>query len=110
MKFQSIFCVSLIAISAGFMALISPSQAQVVGEIRIGPPPEPRYEVLPPPRRGYIWTPGYWRWNGYRHVWVRGEYIRIRPGYRYMPPRWERRDEGDWRFRERRWERGYDER
>lgn len=46
------------------------AQAQVVGvDVRIGtPPPAPRYEVVPPPRHGYAWAPGYWAWNGHRHI------------------------------------------
>lgn len=104
MKFKSILCVSLLAVSAGFMAPISQAQAQVVVGIGVAPPP-PRYEVVPPPRGGFIWAPGYWRWNGRRHVWVGGHYVRARPGYRYYAPRWEHGPGGDWRFRERGWER-----
>ena len=26
----------------------------------------------------YYWVGGYWRWNGYRYVWVRGHYA-VRP-------------------------------
>lgn len=31
-------------------------------------PPQPRYEVVPAPRRGYVWAPGYWNARGNRHV------------------------------------------
>ena len=27
-------------------------------------PPAPRVVVVPAPRVGYAWAPGYWRWNG----------------------------------------------
>ncbi|PUA18176.1 YXWGXW repeat-containing protein [Glaciimonas sp. PCH181] len=104
MKFKAIICVSLLSISAGLLAPISEAQAQVVVGVGVAPPP-PRYEVIPPPRGGFVWAPGFWRWNGRRHVWVGGHYIRARPGYRYYEPRWERGDRGDWRFRERGWER-----
>lgn len=104
MKFKSILGVGLLAISAGFMAPLSQAQAQVVVGVQVAPP-APRYERLPPPRGGFVWAPGYWRWNGYRHVWVGGRYIRVHPGYRYREPRWERGPRGDWRFREYGWER-----
>jgi len=30
------------------------------------------------PGPGYIWTPGYWRWNGATCVWVSGAWVRQR--------------------------------
>lgn len=54
--------------------------------INLAPPP-PRHEraIVRP---GYVWTPGVWRWNGRRHVWVRGYYVPERPGYAYRPAYW----------------------
>jgi hypothetical protein len=67
-------------------------------------PPAPRYEVVPPPRVGYVWVPGYWGWNGHRHDWHRGHWEHERHGYAYVPPRWNRH--GDrWRFDDGHWER-----
>ena|SRR5437016_6320412 len=37
-------------------------------------PPAPVYEPVPPPREGYTWAPGYWRWEGDRQVWVSGHW------------------------------------
>lgn len=64
-------------------------------------PPAPRHERMPPPRHGYLWTPGYWAWNPHlrRHVWVGGRWLRARPGYRYMPPHWNPGTRGHWHFR-----------
>jgi hypothetical protein len=73
-------------------ALAPAAQAQVVGvDVRIGtPPPAPRYEVVPAPRHGYAWAPGYWAWNGHRHVWVGGHWERMRRHYaRYEPAHWQ---------------------
>jgi len=83
---------------AGIAAVPMASAAHVnVGiGVRIGPP-APAYEAVPAPRRGWVWTPGYWRWNGYRYVRARGYWVRARPGYRYYPGRWAQ--EGPvWRF------------
>ena len=92
----------LAAASAGFSA---DALAAPVGiDIRIGPPP-PRVEVVPAPRRGYVWVPGYWGWRGNRHYWVGGTWVRERRGYAYAHPGWVQ--EGDhWRFNRGGWNRG----
>ena len=53
-----------------------PAAAQVYGGIYVQTaPPQPVYETVPSaPGPGYYWVPGYWRWNGYRYVWVHGYY------------------------------------
>jgi hypothetical protein len=67
-------------------------------------PPPPRVVAVPAPRSGYVWAPGYWRWNGREHVWVEGQWMRERRGERWVPAHWEER--GDhWRFEEGHWER-----
>ncbi len=67
-------------------------------------PPAPKVVIVPAARSGYVWAPGYWRWNGRDHVWVEGQYLRERRGERWVPAHWEER--GDhWRFEEGHWER-----
>jgi hypothetical protein len=68
-------------------------------------PPALRYEVVPAPRVGYVWTPGYWDWRGNRHVWVDGAYVIDRPGYYYERPQWIQR-EGRWYLQRGEWRRG----
>ena len=65
-------------------------------------PPAPRYEVVPPPRAGYVWQPGYWDWRGDRHNWRKGYWVRERPGYYWHPSRWESVD-GRWVMRPGGW-------
>jgi hypothetical protein len=79
------------------------TQVTVGVGIRVAPPP-PRYERVPRARVGYVWAPGYWRWNAraHRHVWVGGYWVRARPGYRYHPARWEHRGD-EWRFHRGDW-------
>ncbi|MEO7065685.1 MAG: hypothetical protein ABI114_02140 [Rhodanobacter sp.] len=69
-------------------------------------PPPPRYERVPHARRGYVWAPGYWNWNAHaqRHVWIGGNWVRARPGYRYRPAYWMRHGHG-WRFHGGYWRR-----
>ncbi|KWR92088.1 YXWGXW repeat-containing protein [Cupriavidus sp. IDO] len=67
------------------------AMAQVSVDIAIGvPPPAPVYEVVPAPRPGYVWAPGYWDWDDHyhKHAWKKGRWERERPGYVYESPRW----------------------
>lgn len=79
-----------------------PASAQVV--VQVAPPPL-RHEVVPAPRRGHVWVPGYWEWRGRRHVWIPGTWVVARPGYAYVAPAWVERN-GRWYFERGRWNRG----
>ena len=56
-------------------------------------PPRVRVEtqtVSPGPN--YVWTRGYWRWNGTTYVWVPGTWVvRPRPAAVYVEGHWLRR-------------------
>ena len=62
--------------------------AQVV--VRIGPPPPRPVEVIPVnPHPGWVWQPGFHRWDGFRSVWVPGHWAE--PPYggaRWVPGHW----------------------
>lgn len=81
---------------------MSASAADVI--IRTGPPrPLVEHRVVAP-GRGYVWTPGYHRWDGGAYVWVPGAWVRPpREHARWIAPRYiHRRDgyvfvEGRWR-------------
>ncbi len=95
------------AVILGTAAFI-PTQAvaQVGVNVNIGnAPPPPRYEVVPTPRRGYEWAPGYWNWNGRRHVWSAGHWERVRVGHYYQRPEWQQGNDG-WRLNRGGWQRG----
>jgi WXXGXW repeat (2 copies) len=72
--------------------------------IIVNPPPAPRYERVHAARRGYAWAPGYWNWNGRRHVWARGHWERERPGRHYRQHEW-REGANGWQFHRGGWER-----
>jgi hypothetical protein len=82
---------------------IAGNAARLVVDVGVAPPPE-RVEVVPAPRAGYVWAPGYWRWDHGHHVWVRGYWVRERRGYHWVPHRWEQRGER-WHFNAGRWDR-----
>jgi hypothetical protein len=74
-------------------SLLTTSPAALSGvdvNILIGvPPPVTVVETVPAPRPGYVYAPGYWGWDGNRHVWIRGRAIAERPGYTWVSERWE---------------------
>ncbi len=88
-------------------AIVSPAAAQASMNLGISigtPPPAPVYEAVPAPRPGYIWAPGFWRWEHERHVWVPGRWMEARRGYHWVPDRWDHDHDG-WRQREGHWDR-----
>src|SRR5262249_41832838 len=71
--------------------------------VRIGPPRAPVERRPVAPGRGYVWTPGYHRWDGHAHAWVPGAWVRPpRPHAHWVPARWMHR-RGGWVFVEGHW-------
>ena len=73
----------------------------------VPPPPAPRYERVPAARRGMVWSQGHWEWRGGRHVWVPGQWMRVRQGQHYVQPGWHQRN-GQWVYAAGRWDRDGD--
>ncbi len=69
-KFKNI----LTAFAGGLILSASlTAPAQVV--VRMGPPVH-AVEVAPrSPHRGWVWQPGYYRWDGRRYIWVGGRWV-----------------------------------
>ena len=78
-----------------------PAMSQVV--VRVGPPRPIVEERIVAPGPGYVWTPGYHRWDGNRYVWTGGAWVQPpRPHAVWVPHRWVRRN-GGWVLVEGRW-------
>jgi hypothetical protein len=94
-----------IAAGAATGSLATPALADVY--LRFGPP-APIYEPVPVVQPGWVWIPGYWDWNGHRHVWVNGRHVHARHGSYWVPNRWcqhngrGRLDRGHWAENNRR--------
>jgi hypothetical protein len=87
--------------------MMTPAAAQSLN-IMIGtPPPAPVYEVVPAPRPGYIWAPGYYRYDAGRYAWTTGRWMPVRPGYRWVNDRWDHGPQG-WYHVAGRWDRDRD--
>lgn len=85
---------TLTAIAAGLVLSASLSApAQVV--VRMGPPVHAT-EVIPrAPHRGWVWKPGFYRWDGRRYYWYPGRWVN--PPYggaRWIPGTWRRGPNG----------------
>jgi hypothetical protein len=89
-------------LAASFGSIATPATAAIIVQIA---PPSPRAEVVPQPRRGYVWVGGYWDWRGNKHHWVKGTWVKERRGYQYNQPAWAERD-GRWQLDRGNWRRG----
>ncbi|UJB16245.1 hypothetical protein [Xanthomonas translucens] len=101
MSIRPLLLASLLGSALAGGLLAAPAQARPVLELSVQSAPPPRFERVVV-RPGYVWTPGYWHWNGHRHAWVGGRYVVERPGYVYVDPRWEHRGPG-YRFHDGYW-------
>jgi len=71
------------------MALSAASFAQIGISVSFGPPALPVYEQPDCPGDGYIWTPGYWAWDGGDYYWVPGTWVEApEVGYLWTPGYW----------------------
>lgn len=93
----------VIAASMSAVLQSAPSFAEVDIFFSVAPPPI-RYEVVPEPRRGYTWAPGYWDGKNNKHAWKKGHWERDRSGQMYVQPRWVERNNG-WALERGRWNR-----
>src|SRR5713226_9983463 len=76
---------------AGMLALSGAAKAQVAIGISVGfaPPEIPVYEQPICPGEGYLWTPGYWAWDGDDYYWVPGTWVLApQPGFLWTPAYW----------------------
>jgi len=110
MKLNTIVLSAFLACGVCACATSGPSRyhetrvTRVSGVDVIVRPPAPKVVVVPSARAGYVWAPGYWRWNGREHVWVDGRWMREHGGSRWVPAHWEER--GDrWHFEQGHWDR-----
>jgi len=93
--------VSLVA--ASLFAIALPAAAKVNIFLDFAPPAAP-VEVVPPPRIGFVWVPGYYDHDHGRYKWVAGRWEHERKGYAYHGATWEHRS-GHWYYTEPGWRR-----
>ena len=71
--------------------------------VRVGPP-APVYErSIASPGPGYVWVPGYYRWDGRAYNWAPGTWVRPpRARARWVPGHWVQTRRG-WYYVDGRW-------
>jgi hypothetical protein len=71
--------------------------------VRVGPPAPIVETAIVAPGPGYIWTPGFYRWDGAAYLWLPGRYVRPpRPRAAWVPGHWVRERHG-WYFVDGHW-------
>lgn len=73
-------------------AAIGPAKAALVRT----PPPPPRHQAIyRAPRRGMVWTPGFYQWRRGQYRWTPGRWVvPPRPGAVWIAPTWRHRNGG----------------
>jgi hypothetical protein len=91
----------MLAFAATVLLGMGAAEAQVTVQIA---PPRPLVERrIPPPGPGYVWTPGYHRWDGRSYIWVPGTWVMPpRRHARWVGAHWAHR-RGGWVFVEGHW-------
>ena len=104
MKFRKSLIVVLGVASLGAGTVPLPASADVGIYFSTAPPPA-RYEAVPAPRVGYVWSSGYWNAKGNRHEWKAGHWERQRTGYYLAQPTWTQHDTR-WQLERGHWKKG----
>jgi len=87
-KFQLIVPL-LLTLAMLSLPLRSVAQVGIGVVVNIAPPPLPVYDQPPCPGDDYIWTPGYWAWDGSEYYWVPGTWVLApEPGFFWTPGFW----------------------
>ena len=102
MQFRRSLVAGLCAAALTSIAVPTTASADVVVYFNTAPPAA-RYEPVPGPRHGYIWSPGYWNAKGKKHVWQNGHWERQRAGQHWSQSTWTQHDSG-WQLQRGHWQ------
>jgi hypothetical protein len=94
-----------LALCAGCFGAVPLASSAEVAIYLNTPPPMARYEKVPAPREGYVWSGGYWDKKGDRHTWRKGHWEQRRSGFHFTQPTWTQRD-NRWELQRGRWNAG----
>jgi WXXGXW repeat (2 copies) len=91
-------------LSAVFGAFLAVGAANAEVVVQVGPPRPLVERRVPAPGPGYVWTPGYHRWDGHAYAWTAGTWVQPpHPHAHWVAHRWVHRNggwvmvEGHWR-------------
>jgi hypothetical protein len=87
----------------GAAAALAQAAVDINVAVNLAPPPIPVYDQPPLPADGYLWTPGYWAWDGMDYYWVPGTWVQPPvSGLLWTPGYWGWNDSGSYA-----WNAGY---
>jgi hypothetical protein len=104
MKFRKSLVAALCVAALGAIAVPTTASADVAVYFNTAPP-QARYEAVPAPRSGYVWSSGYWNYKGNKHVWQNGHWERERPGHHWSQSTWTQHD-NRWQLQRGHWNKG----
>jgi hypothetical protein len=77
----------------GAASALSQAAVDIDVSVNVAPPAIPVYDQPPLPEAGYMWTPGYWAWDGMDYYWVPGTWVQPPvSGMLWTPGYWGWRD------------------
>jgi hypothetical protein len=94
-----------LAASLALLAALACAGGMTVGVVYTErrPPPDRVEVIVASPGPGYVWVPGYWRWERHDYLWTPGRWARAKHGYhKWVPGHWEHRTH-QWYWVEGRW-------
>ncbi|HEY4340122.1 MAG TPA: YXWGXW repeat-containing protein [Steroidobacteraceae bacterium] len=88
----------------GTASALSQAAVDVRVSVNLAPPPIPVYDQPPLPAPGYLWTPGYWAWDGMDYYWVPGTWV-LPPGdgMLWTPGYWDWDSDGEYVWNDGYW-------
>jgi hypothetical protein len=74
------------ALAAPLPSFAAPAEVRVLVDVA---PPAPKVSAPPAAKVGYVWSSGYWNWNGSAYVWTEGSWVAVaEPTKTWIPPTW----------------------
>ena len=96
--------IKLTGLVLGSLLLVNAASAAAQVIVQVRPPHAFVERRGHPPGPGYVWVPGYQRWDGRGYVWTPGQWRRPpRPHAHWVPSRWVKHGHV-WQFREGYWQ------
>jgi hypothetical protein len=90
------------ALAAPLTGFAQPTELRIY--VETAPPPA---KVTAPPTEakvGYVWSDGYWAWNGKAYEWTEGSFVQIvEPAQKWVGPTWTQEND-KWYFTAGHWE------
>ena len=72
--------------------------------VHVAPPAPVAETPPPPPHEGWVWQPGYQKWDGSQYVWVPGTYVQApQPKAEWIPGHWKDQGDGSYLWVEGHW-------